>query len=386
MTRQRLRSRASAGQVGPAGRPVGPAAPAGRRWVLAAGRWVALGAVLLAAAVGASLAPGVGPARAIPSGGPGADTPGTNSSVSPTTLSPCQTINFTVSGYPAGEIVYIKIDDGIGYGDTSVQGSGVWHSQAIPASGTVNGSFELPCDIAPGAHWLRFLASQYVDPADPGKGVLGFTRRGGADFTVVSAATPTSGGAGGGSGTGGSGSNASSGLGGAVPEAGATVGSGAEQVGGAGAVLAIDPDLIAEASSAPVAESSSASSAAASAAAVESSQAAAAAPAATVTANFPVVGVAGAAVMAGVGVLAAVSLMRRRALAAAGAASPGTDTPSPGMGGSESLGFGASGSAAPGASGTGGPGAGGASPNGPGAFGAGGGAGGGETASGNGRF
>jgi hypothetical protein len=231
-------------------------------------------AVLLGLAGLVLAAPGL-PAVAIPPGGPGADTPGTSSSVSPATLSPCDTISFTVSGYPAGEIVYIKIDDGIGYGDTSVQGSGVWHSQAIPSSGTVNGSFELPCDITPGAHWLRFLASQYVDPNDPGKGVIGFTRRGGSDFTVVAAGGPSgtgysstgqsgSGGTGSigsgrsgsnsGSGSGGAnstGGGSTSGLGGAAPEAGATVGSGAEQLAGQGAILAIDPNLAGAAEASP---------------------------------------------------------------------------------------------------------------------------------------
>ncbi len=175
-------------------------------------------------------------AWAIPPGGPGADTPGTSSSVSPSRLAPCQTISYTVTGFPGGETLYIKIDDGIGYGDTSVQGSGVISMQAIPASGTVHGSLELPCDIAPGGHWLRFLASQYVDANDPGKGVLGFTNRGGSDFTVV---------AGGGGGTGGGGGGrGSAGLGGSAPAAGETVGSGAEQVSGQGGVLGIDPNAV----------------------------------------------------------------------------------------------------------------------------------------------
>ncbi len=195
-----------------------------------------LGTAVLGGLLASVLA--AGPAAAIPPDGPGADTPGTGSSVSPRTLEPCQTISYTVTGYPGGETLYIKIDDGIGYGDTSVQGSGVWATQAIPASGTVSGSFELPCDITPGAHWLRFLASQYVDPADPGKGVLGFTRRGGADFTVVPA---TSGNPGGGS----PGGSSNVGVGGQAPGAGQVVGSGSEQVAGSGGTLGIDPSLVA---------------------------------------------------------------------------------------------------------------------------------------------
>ncbi|MDR1213454.1 MAG: hypothetical protein LBK54_05120 [Propionibacteriaceae bacterium] len=179
---------------------------------------------------------------ALPPDGAGADTPGTASSVWPTSLAPCATINFSVSGYPAGETVYVKIDDGIGYGDTSVQGSGVWHSQAIPNSGRVSGSFELPCDITPGEHWLRFLASAYVDPSDPNKGVIGFTRRGGADFIVVAA------GSGGNTGSGNAGAGSGSAAG---PEAGAVTGQGAEQVGGPGGVLGIDPGLVPDSSASP---------------------------------------------------------------------------------------------------------------------------------------
>ncbi|MDR1079162.1 MAG: hypothetical protein LBL55_11025 [Propionibacteriaceae bacterium] len=181
------------------------------------------------------------PLPALPPDGAGADTPGTSSSVWPTSLAPCATINFSVSGYPAGETVYVKIDDGIGYGDTSVQGSGVWHSQAISNSGRVSGSFELPCDITPGGHWLRFLASAYVDPSDPNKGVIGYTRRGGADFTVVAA-----------DGAGNSGSGTGSGSTAAGSNAGTVTGAGAEQVGGQGGVLGIDPDLVPAPSASPV--------------------------------------------------------------------------------------------------------------------------------------
>ncbi|MDR1237025.1 MAG: hypothetical protein LBK28_02165, partial [Propionibacteriaceae bacterium] len=141
--------------------------------------------VLLASGILSALLTVATPAAAIPPDGPGADTPGTSASVSPKTLKPCQTIRFKVSGYPGGETLYVKIDDGVGFGNTSVQGSGVWYAQAIPTSGKVSGSFALPCDITPGSHWLRFLASEYVDPKDPGKGVIGYTRRGGTNFKVV---------------------------------------------------------------------------------------------------------------------------------------------------------------------------------------------------------
>lgn len=226
-----------------------------------AGRWAAVVAATLLGLVTAA------PAVALPPDGAGPDTPGTSASVSPRTLEACQTLSFSVSGFPAGETLYVKIDDGVGYGDTSVQGSGVWHMQAISSAGTVNGSFELPCDIAPGAHWLRFLASEELtDASGSYQGVLGYTRRGGADFTVVapraggSSGSGTSPGAGSGSGSG-SGTSGSSGAGsgsagagassgsaangaaagGQAPAAGESVGSGAEQATGQGGVIAIDP-------------------------------------------------------------------------------------------------------------------------------------------------
>lgn len=190
-----------------------------------------LGGVLLAIAGGAA-------AVGLPAGGAGPDTPGTSSSVSPSTLAPGDWISFTVNGFPAGETVYIKIDDGVGYGDTTVQGSGVIHKQAINSRGTASGSFQLPADIAPGAHWLRYLASAYVDPSDPNKGVLGYTNRGGSDFTVVAS------------------SIGGASRGGSAPAKGATVGEGAAQAGGQGAVIAIDPNLVASAAPEPTSATS----------------------------------------------------------------------------------------------------------------------------------
>ncbi|MFT4210530.1 MAG: hypothetical protein QM626_01550, partial [Microbacterium sp.] len=175
-----------------------------------------------ALAVGVAL-----PATALPPGGASSDTPGTSASVSPTTLSACDTISFTVSGFPAGETVYVKIDDGVGYGDTSVQGTGVVYKQAIPASGTVNGSFALPCGITEGSHWLRFLASAYVDASDPSKGTVGYTHAGGTDFTVVAASSGSSGS----SGASDSGGSSSSG----------TTGSGSSQNVSEGSVLTVTP-------------------------------------------------------------------------------------------------------------------------------------------------
>jgi hypothetical protein len=112
----------------------------------------------------------------MPEGGPSPDTPGTYAEVSPKELRPGATIQFVVSGYPAGETLNIKIDDGAGYSDTTTAGSGVVHTQAIGASGSTSGSLRLPSDISEGWHWLRFLASEVVE----GKGVLGYTNGAGS--------------------------------------------------------------------------------------------------------------------------------------------------------------------------------------------------------------
>jgi hypothetical protein len=115
-------------------------------------------------------------AHAIPPGGASPDTPGTYAEVYPKELAPGATISFAVSGYPAGEILNIKIDDGAGYSDTTTAGSGVVHTQAIGANGSTSGSLRLPGDISEGWHWLRFLASEQVE----GKGVLGYTNGAGS--------------------------------------------------------------------------------------------------------------------------------------------------------------------------------------------------------------
>lgn len=280
------------------------------------GRRAALGPASLALvgllALGA-LAPAT-PASALPPSGAGSDTPGTSSSVSPGTLEPCQTIGFTVSGFPAGETLSVKIDDGVGYGDTSVQGSGVIHIQAIPASGTVSGSFALPCDISPGPHWLRYLASAPA-PNDP-SGTIGYTNRGGSDFTVVAG---TGAGGGGGGVTGGA--SATSGLGRTAPAAGATVGSGAEQVAGQGAILVIDPAAVAaaaktadadEASGKQAGSAAKTTSAKTSASPAAQNVASAALAAAGVVPAVPWIGIGGAVVILAAGGVGAFALLKRR--------------------------------------------------------------------------
>jgi hypothetical protein len=115
-------------------------------------------------------------AFAIPEGGASPDTPGTYAEASPKELKPGETIKFSVTGYPAGEILNIKIDDGAGYSDQTTAGTGVIHTQAIGKNGSASGSFKLPGDISEGWHWLRFLASEQVE----GKGVLGYTNGAGS--------------------------------------------------------------------------------------------------------------------------------------------------------------------------------------------------------------
>ncbi|MFT4265120.1 MAG: hypothetical protein QM572_17185 [Nocardioides sp.] len=129
---------------------------------------------------------GAAPARAVPDGGAGANTPGTNASVSPRTTTAGSTIHFTVSGYPAGEVVYIKIDDGNFCAAKGVHGACVVHQQRLSSKGTASGSFVLPGDLEPGAHWLRFLASkEMTDAFGNYLGTKGWTTRKGADFTIV---------------------------------------------------------------------------------------------------------------------------------------------------------------------------------------------------------
>lgn len=132
------------------------------------------------------------PAAAVPTGGASPDTPGTSASVSPRSLAAGTTISFTVGGFPAGEVVYVKIDDG-GYCDQQgVHGACVVHQQRIGADGRVAGSFVLPAGLPTGAHWLRFLASEELtDDQGAYLGVKGYTRRGGADFRVVASSGTT---------------------------------------------------------------------------------------------------------------------------------------------------------------------------------------------------
>ena len=122
------------------------------------------------------------PVGAVPPGGPGADTPGTSAEVSPTSLSPGDKISFTLRGFPAGETVNVKIDDGEVCGEAAVHGACVVYKKKI-SSGTTSGSFRAPKELKPGSHTLRFLASKPIKGS--GGGIEGFTLRS-PEFTIVS--------------------------------------------------------------------------------------------------------------------------------------------------------------------------------------------------------
>ncbi|MET0931683.1 MAG: hypothetical protein ABWX74_19335 [Aeromicrobium sp.] len=230
------------------------------------------------------------PASALPPGGAGSDTPGTSASVSPKSLAAGAVIRFTISGFPAGETVYIKIDDGSSCSVDAAQGACVYHSQKLNSRGSASGSFTLPADLAPGPHWLRFLASKEIlDSEGAFQGTEGYTRRGGADFAVVAPKSSSKGdGDAGDDGSQGSDRPETTAPVAAAP--GETTGSGTSSVTGRGGVVVIEatpePTPTPAASTpAPVNESESPEDAQVAAASASSST------------SFPLVGVVGFAVM-----------------------------------------------------------------------------------------
>ena len=150
------------------------------------------------AAVAAAVALSPQTAQALPPDGPSPNTPGTYVEVWPTTVKHGDVLNFRVSGFPAGEIIHLKYDDGSERvcGSSAVHGACVIHTQVIPSSGVTVGSIVIPGDLPVGGHWLRFLASS---PAPGGNGVLGFTLHGNGGGFGNSNFTVAAGGAGGGS-------------------------------------------------------------------------------------------------------------------------------------------------------------------------------------------
>ena len=169
---------------------------------------------------------------ALPPGGAATvDTPGTSSSVSPGSVEQCGSINFEVNGFPAGETVNVKIDDGsVSGGDASVQGQGVVVRQPIDSSGTASGTVDIDCNFPTGTHWLRFLATG-------GPRNEGYTNRS-PDFEVTAQAggggASSSGGSGGGtsSGSTSNGSSRGSSGGGSGSSGGSSGGSGGSGSGG----------------------------------------------------------------------------------------------------------------------------------------------------------
>lgn len=113
-------------------------------------------------------------ATALPPGDASSGAPCANVSVSAKTVQAGQQISFTVSGFPANETVYVKIDDDANYGDSSIQETGAVIQKKVPASGPLKGSFTLPGNIAAGNHWLQFKTKNH-------------SCRGNSNFTVVDA-------------------------------------------------------------------------------------------------------------------------------------------------------------------------------------------------------
>ena len=310
-------------------------------------------------------------AAALPPGGAEGSTEGTSSTVTGS-VEAGGTLSFTLSGFPAGETVSIKIDDGALDGsDNSVSGTGVVHQQKIGANGSVSGSFVLPSYVKPGTHWLRFLASQDI-PESQGGGTKGFTNRS-PQFTVTGPASDSGeqGGAGGAAGSNeaaGSGS-AGSGAGGSVA-GGNGAGAGAAG-GGAGSAGAAGGAPGAGTNSGVGAGSQAAPSAGASAKATSGTLKVTASPnakkkaqpaATTVTTivavgqsskpAFPVLGVSvfAAAVLIGAAAIGAVLLRNRRQAGAAGAGLAGAaGAAAAGGGAANSAGAGAAGASAAGA-------------------------------------
>lgn len=128
-------------------------------------------------------------ASALPPGGASPNTPGTSSSVSPSTVRAGDTLSFKLSGFPANEQVYVKIDNGDACPSDAAQGACVVHQQKSDGNGSVSGSFVLPKDLAEGRHTLRFLSTELVE----GKGSKGYSNQS-PEFTVEGVNQNSSGG------------------------------------------------------------------------------------------------------------------------------------------------------------------------------------------------
>ncbi len=194
-------------------------------------------------------------ALALPPDGPSPNTPGTYVEVWPTTVQAGDVLNFRVSGFPAGEIIHLKYDDGDASvcGSSAVHGACVIHTQVVPSSGVTVGSIVIPSDLPAGTHWLRFLAS--APAPGGGGGVLGYSLHGqgggygNSNFTVVAGGTGGQGAASGSAGAP-SGAAAPGQTSGVAGSADATTGAGATAKAVVGDVATTEPQ---EVPAAPVA-------------------------------------------------------------------------------------------------------------------------------------
>lgn len=110
---------------------------------------------------------GITASNALPPGGANTvNTPGTISTVSPGNLKAGDTLNFTLTGFPANEQVYVKVDNGNACPSDSAQGACVVHQQKSDSNGQVRGSFVLSKQLAEGPHTLRFLSTEIVKDKD----------------------------------------------------------------------------------------------------------------------------------------------------------------------------------------------------------------------------
>lgn len=161
-----------------------------------------------------------GASQALPPGGASPDTPGTSATLSQRSLTPGATISFRITGFPASEVVSVKIDDGEFCSAKGVHGACVVHQQKSSKDGSMSGSFALPSDLAPGKHWLRFLASSEMKDADGNYlGVKPYSLTGDTTFTIAAAKQRS------GSTGNGSSKSGTSGTAGSTPTAGSNAGS-----------------------------------------------------------------------------------------------------------------------------------------------------------------
>ncbi len=116
--------------------------PSARRWVAA---------LSIASACAALTAASAG---ALPPGGAKPSHNGANVKLSPTRVKPGGRIHVTGTRFPAGKTVSVKLDD---------EKVGVVAVLKASGDGRVNGVVTIPVAVkkvlAPGRHWLRFLAS-----------------------------------------------------------------------------------------------------------------------------------------------------------------------------------------------------------------------------------